>query len=132
MNKLTRRHLAREVVRLCVAHPERQASLMQQLAAYLVAHKRTSELTQLSQDIADELFVQQKHLSAHVRSAFALQPASQQAIESYLKAATGARTVQLSNQLDPQLLGGIVLKTPRWQLDTSLRSKLKAITGETI
>lgn len=131
MNKLTRRHLAREVVRLLASQPQKQASYVQQLAAYLVAHKRTNETDLLVKDIADELFMQQNHLSVQVESAYPLAAATKKAIHTFLVQTTKARSVELQSRLDPTLLGGVVLRTPRQELNTSLRRKLKAIAGGT-
>jgi F-type H+-transporting ATPase subunit delta len=131
MAKIGRRRLAREAVRLLTGQPERRAVIVQQLAAYLIDNKQAHHLDLLLQDISDELYVQQKHLSAQVDYVFEPSQATKDAIVSLLRDATGATSVDLSTRLNPTLLGGIVLRTPRQELDASVRRKLNLIAGGT-
>lgn len=131
MNKLTRRHLAREFVRLLASQPQKQAMLVKQLAAYLVAHKRTSEANLLIKDVADELFTQHGHLSVQAESAFPLTDSTKQTIYDYLIKTTQARSIDLYSRHNPALLGGILLYTSRQELNATLHHKLKAIAGGT-
>jgi F-type H+-transporting ATPase subunit delta len=129
MAKIGRRRLAREVVRLLGEHPDRRAAIVQQLAAYLIDNKQARHFDLLLQDISDELFVQQQHLSAQVDYAFEPSQATKEAITELLRQATKAKTIDLSTRPNPDLLGGIVLHTPRQELDASVRRKLKIIAG---
>ncbi|HSE61573.1 MAG TPA: F0F1 ATP synthase subunit delta [Candidatus Saccharimonadales bacterium] len=129
MARLARRRLAREVVRMLSAQPERRADVVKQLAAHLIANKQKGQLDLLMQDIADELYLQQKQLSVEVDYVFEPSQATKDAIVALLRDATGATTIDLSTQQNPDLLGGIVLRTPRQEIDASVRRKLNLIAG---
>lgn len=129
MAKIGRRRLAREVVRLLREQPARQAELVRQLAAYLVDTKQTKQADLLMKDIADEFYVQQQHVAADVRHAFDLTPETQSRITDLIKKATGAASVELQTAKEPELLGGVVIRTPRQELDASVRHKLKALSA---
>jgi F0F1-type ATP synthase delta subunit len=129
MAKIGRRRLAREVVRLLHEQPAQQAQLVQKLAAYLVDTKQTNQADLLIKDIADEFYVQQKHVAADVRHAFDLTPETQSRITDLIKQATGAASVELQATKEPELLGGVVIRTPRQELDASVRQKLKALSA---
>lgn len=130
MAKIGRRRLAREVVRLLREQPQREAELMQQLAGYLLDTKQTRQADLLMKDIADELYVQQKHATADVRHAFDLTPETMQRITDLVKNATGAATVELQTRKEPELLGGVVIRTSQHELDASVQSKLKALSAK--
>lgn len=131
MAKVGRRRLAREVVRMLAAQPERRAEIVQQVAGYLIANRQVNQADLLLQDISDELYVQQKYLSAQVDYAFEPSQATKDAITALLREATGATSIDLSTRPNPELLGGIVLRTPRQELDASVRRKLNLIAGGT-
>lgn len=130
MANIGRRRLAREVVRLLNNRPNRQHDIIQQLAGYLVDTKQTKQLDLLVQDIADELFVQNSHLSADVTMAH---PTTDHdirvALTELLTKATGAKTVELHNKTDKTIVGGMLVRTPRHELDATVRSQLKQIAG---
>jgi F0F1-type ATP synthase delta subunit len=129
MAKIGRRRLAREVVRMLIEQPDRRAEIVQQLAAYLIENKQASQSDLLSQDISDELYVQQKHLSVQVDYVFEPSQTTKEAIMALLREATGAKSIDLYTRPNPDLLGGIVLRTPRQELDASVRRKLNSIAG---
>ena len=41
-----------------------------------------------------------------------------------LKLETGAKTVELSERIDGDLLGGVIVRTPEAEMDASLKKKL--------
>lgn len=129
MAKVGRRRLARTVVRLLGEQSGRKTEVIQQLAAYLIVHRQAKHLDLLMQDIADEMFVQHKHLSAEVSHAHELTQEVRTALTDLLTSATGAKTVELASHLEPGLIGGVVVRTPRQELDTSVRRQLKTIAG---
>jgi F-type H+-transporting ATPase subunit delta len=129
MANISRRRLAREVVRLLSEQPARRADIVQQLAGYVIDQKKVNQFDLLVADIADEIYLQQGHLSAEVDHAFDLAAETRAAITNLLTKTTGARTVELQTTKEPSLLGGVIIRTPRLELDASVRRKLKAIAG---
>lgn len=129
MAKLSRRRVAREVVRLLVAQPERKHTLLQQVAAYLIQTKQANQAHLLLGDIADELLAAEGTLSADVRSAFALTSASRDSIIAMLKRETNAKTVELNATVEPELIGGVIITTPQLALDASIKRQLTQLAG---
>jgi F-type H+-transporting ATPase subunit delta len=78
-------------------------------------------------DIANELQDLKGQLVASVSSARPLSAAAKSAIMAKLKNQTGANTVELNEQLNPELIGGIVVRTPKYELDASVRRQLNQI-----
>lgn len=129
MPKLSRRRVAREITALLVQKPERQAELLKQTAAYLLQHKKANEAHLLMLDIAQELQKTQGVVSAEVQSAFGLTATSRSGITDMLKKVTGAQTVELSETVEPELIGGVVIRTPEFELDASVKRQLTQLAG---
>lgn len=127
--RLSRRRLARELVRVIAEQPQQRADLVRKAAAYLVANKQVGQAHLLVSDIADELQASQGVLYAEIDSASELSSATRQAVADLLKKQTGAREVQLHTAVVPGLIGGVVVRTPRYRLDASIATQLKTIAG---
>lgn len=129
MAKVGRRRMAREVVRLLREQPARRPAIVRQLAAYLIDTRQIRQADLLLKDIADELYVQNNQLSAEVTHALDLSAETKAAITTLLRASTGAADIQLETRKDPDLLGGVIVRTPRQEIDASVRRKLKALSA---
>lgn len=129
MAKLSRRRVAKEVVRLLIAHPEQKDKLLKQVAAYLVQTKQARAAHLLIDDIATELLDVRGSLSAQVYSALDLPDATRDSVVIMLKKATGATSVELSEVVDPSLIGGIIIRTPQLELDASVKRQLTQLAG---
>lgn len=64
---------------------------------------------------------------AEVTSAVALTEAQQQSVKDKVTAMTGARQVELATSIDPELLGGVIIKVGSQVVDASLRGQLRRI-----
>jgi F-type H+-transporting ATPase subunit delta len=62
-------------------------------------------------------------VTADVATAHALTPAQMQVLSDSLKASVG-RNVQINTRVDPNLLGGLIVKVGSRMIDSSLRTKL--------
>lgn len=129
MPKLSRRRIAREIVQLIAKNPERQAEILKQTAAYLLQHKKAHEAHLLLLDIAQELQTTQGLVTAEVQSAFGLASATRENIVATLKQVTGAKNVELSETVQPELIGGVVIRTPQFELDASVKRQLNQLAG---
>lgn len=129
MAKVSRRRIAREFVRTLREQPTHKSALTRQLAAYLIETKQTAQLDLLLQDVADELYVQEGRLNASITTAKPASQATKDAVAHLLTKATGAKSVDVTATTDPSLLGGIIVRTPRQQLDASVRRQLNHIAG---
>lgn len=128
MKKISRRELARAVADKLIAGADSK-HLMQQLAAYLIEHKITNQTSMLLDDIAIELERKQSHVTAEVRAAFALSSDNSKGLEAYIKSVTGAGSVEMSFIEDKSVLGGVIVSTPEFEYDASVRHKLKQLAN---
>ena len=126
MPKLSRRLLAKAALRL-----SDRPDLAQALAAYLIASKRSGQAELLAKDIARELFTEQGVLQAEVSSAFALDNAGRKQIAGYLQQITGAKKIELSESVKPDLLSGVVIRTADQEVDLSARRQLRQLANLT-
>jgi len=131
MAKLSRRRVAREIVRLLQEQPNRQKEILQQTAAYLLQTKQAGSAHLLLSDIADELLKTQGHLSADVSTAFGLGDSTRASVTQMLKKQTGAQTVELHEHVTPEIIGGIQVRTSQLELDASIKRQLTQLAGGT-
>jgi F-type H+-transporting ATPase subunit delta len=97
------------------------------LAAYLAENKMTEDVHLIVNDIAREIASSRGVLNVSVRSASALTDVLRRQLEEYLADQTGARSVVLAESVEPDLIGGLVARTPDGELDISIRTKLKQL-----
>lgn len=128
-NKTSRRILARTVAAKLLAEPAKRKAWVEALAAYLVQYGMEKQADQVINDIARELYIQGGHLSVSVTGARKLSDSAREELKRTLQAATNAKSVELIEQVDPGLLGGLVARTPDAVLDVSVRSKLKQLAS---
>lgn len=132
MVRVSRRRLSQTVVRLLREHPERRTQIVRSLAAYLIVTRRSRERHLVLADIARELFTREHHLYAEVRSAFALDANTRVELETFLRHLTSADSVELTEQTDPSLLTGLIVRTASGdEWDTSAARKLRSLTSLT-
>jgi F-type H+-transporting ATPase subunit delta len=90
---------------------------------------QASDLDLFVNDLAYELHEQSGHLFVDVTSARKLTEAVRSELKHTLQDATGARHIELSEHVDPTLLGGLIARTPDAELDASVRTKLKQLAS---
>ena len=125
MNKLTRKQIAAAFLQL--SSTESHTKAIRALAAYLIQQRRTRELDLVLNDIA--LLVQQKYgrVYAKVTSAHVVDESLRHNLVSLIKQLSKASAVEVSPALDPDLISGVKIETPQFQLDLSVRAKLNQL-----
>lgn len=123
--KLSRRALALHVATHLV-DGKPQKDIAQQLAAYLIWTRRTSELSLIVRDIQFYL-AEHGHIAGTVSSAHELTASTLKEIEAYTKAQLGAKHVSLDTNIDESLLGGIKLEVPGYELDSTIARQLTTL-----
>ena len=126
MQALSRRSIATYVAGE-LARGKTAAPLLQQVAGYLVEHKRTNQVELLVRDIEAILARDHKVVLAEVISARELSTGLIKNIEQFVKTSEGATQVEVNTSIDPSLLGGVIVRTPRAELDTTVRKQLNAL-----
>ncbi len=113
--------------------PKGLKRLAQETAAYLLETGRTNELASLLRDVqnywADHGYVEAIAASAFPLSAKAKNEIRREISHLYPK----AKRIIITEQLDPDVVGGVRLEMPHRQLDLSVRAKLntfKQLTTE--
>ena len=106
--------------------------LIQELAAYLLAEGRTSELDPLMRDVqglwAEQGYVNALAISAHPIDAKAKGLINKTVADAYPK----AKTIVISESHDPQVIGGVRIELSDRQLDVSVATKLNKFKQLTI
>ncbi|HEU4830986.1 MAG TPA: F0F1 ATP synthase subunit delta [Candidatus Saccharimonadales bacterium] len=120
--RLSRRKISRHYATALVQGAD-SGKLALQLAAHLIETKRTKELSLIIRDITHHLSLQ-GIVSASVISAHELSAQTKKAIIDFVQKTTNASDVQLQEDVKPELLGGIRLKFPGHELDTTIAKRL--------
>jgi len=117
---VTRLEVARYVAEQLPQHRRRT---LKEVATWLVATGRTRQADYLVQDVA-MILAQDGYLAARVTTAKPLNSLVRQEIQAYLRAVTNADEIELIEQIDTRIIGGLRLTTPTAGLDATLRHKL--------
>lgn len=122
MAKLPRHELAKVLAERLLNLPEKR--LATEVAAYLLADHRTGELDSLLRDImqyrADHGVVEVVVVSAHELSDKVRRDIEAQVRQLYPQ----AKTIIISEERDPALIGGVRIELANEQLDLSVRASL--------
>jgi F-type H+-transporting ATPase subunit delta len=94
----------------------------------LAEKRRLFVLPQIAKAFANRIAEQRGEMTAEVVSAQALKEGQVAAIKATLRD-TYKRDIRLETRVDPTLIGGFVLKAASRQVDTSIRSKLQALSS---
>lgn len=127
--KVSRRILARTVAAKLLAEPSNSRKWIRSLAAFLIDRGMEQDADLILNDISRELYLQGGHLIVNVTSARGLSEATRDELRRMLKAQTSAKTIDLVEEADPSLIGGLVARTPDGILDASVRTKLKQLAS---
>lgn len=126
MQTLSRRKIAHYIATELAAGKPAHA-IMQQAAAYLIDHKLVGQTELLVHDVESVLARDHGVVLAEVVSARELSAGIIKSIEQFVTSAEGAKQVEVSASVDPSLLGGVIIRTPRAELDTTIRKQLNAL-----
>jgi F-type H+-transporting ATPase subunit delta len=85
-------------------------------------------------DIADAFLnlyrIKQGIQKVNVQSAVKLSEHDEQSIKQYIKQKTGAQSIELHTEINPSVIGGLVIKFGDNLLDTSIAAKLRNLKKE--
>ena len=121
--KLPRRILAQAIARRTM-HVSDSKTLAREIAAYLLAERRTADLESILRDVM-QIRAEHGTLEAEVVTAHDLQPHVMNKVEQLLHTAyPNAKQVHLTKRRDPSVIGGLRINMPNEQLDMTVASKL--------
>jgi len=121
--KFSRRQVAKVVAdKLLAGEPSKK--VIAELAAYLITHKQLSQADMYLADV-ESLLADRGYVVADVTSAHPLD----EDLRAHIKrlVGTGAKTVALREQVDSDLIGGVIVKARGKQIDTSIRTTLQQL-----
>jgi F0F1-type ATP synthase delta subunit len=127
-SSLTRRAVARYVAEQLVRGDD-NPEVMQQLAAYLIANRKTKQVSRYIADIEKELAVHGV-VVADVTTARPLGDMDdllRTAIESLVSTQTGGRHVALREHVDTDIIGGLIVRLAGTEYDRSIKSAIRAL-----
>ncbi|GAB3877677.1 ATP synthase F1 subunit delta [Hymenobacter segetis] len=93
----------------------------------LTEKNRESAIEGIGPEFLAQYNVMQGVQSAQVTSATPLTPASRAEIQALVTKQTGLTEVQLTEKVDPELIGGFVLRVGDNQIDDSVRTSLRKL-----
>lgn len=128
MTKLSRRTIADAVAKKLLAG-ESQAKVMRELAALLSEEHRLAEKDNILRDV-EHILAENNHLIARLTTARELRDTQLADIGSALAKQFHVKHVQLERDVDPELIGGLIITTPLGSLDTSIVTRLANLTKE--
>lgn len=102
-------------------------NLATQIAAYLVDSRQTQQADLLLQDITYMLAKDHGLVLANVTSARPLSEDIKATIAEYVKNVDHAKSVELTEVIDEDLIGGVIIRTPSAVFDSSIRTQLKTL-----
>ena len=126
------RHLLAEAIAKKTFHMTDGKLLAREIAAYLLAERRTSEIESILRDImqyrTDHGVLEAEVVTAHEVTEHVMTEVKQLLRTAY----PNTKSVHLATRLDPTIIGGLRVDMANEQLDMSVSSKLatfKRITG---
>jgi F-type H+-transporting ATPase subunit delta len=99
-------------------------ALTRRFVLFVASQRRLFALQDMARSFAKQLADMRGEMTARVTSAKQLSTTQVAALKATLKSAFGGRDVALDTQVDPSLLGGIVVKVGSRMIDSSLKTKL--------
>lgn len=104
----------------------------QDFIQFLVKSKRESELPMVAHQFIRAYDELKGIAKATVVSALPLNEDTLNKVKMYLKSITGSSEIELHNEIDPSIIGGIVIKHEDKLLDMSVARELREIRKELI
>jgi F-type H+-transporting ATPase subunit delta len=93
----------------------------------LVERRRIGNLTEICQRYQAALRKLKGTVLAEVTSAVALTDAQTQSISDRVKGLTGASSVEIAANVDPAIIGGVIIKFGSQVIDSSLRAEIRRL-----
>jgi F0F1-type ATP synthase delta subunit len=125
MNTVSRRSLARSFAGQLQSGRSRD-ELVHQLAAYLIDHKQLANIELYLNDI-EAVLAESGEVVADVTTAKPLDDESRTRVKAYVQKSSQASAVTLREHVDPEVIGGVIIRMPGHELDASVASQLRQL-----
>lgn len=126
MAHVSRRRIAKYVADE-ISRGSTKKDIVAKLAAFMVDHKYQHDVDFLIHDITSELASRGTYTFATITSARPLSSKERTDVESFIKKQSKVKAVELDEKVEPHLIGGIIIETPKARYDRSLRRGLEQL-----
>ena len=103
---------------------EGRAAAVKQAAAWLVSTGRGRQADYLARDVAAVL-ERQGYALVRIVTARKIGDEARRKVEIYVRELTGAEKLELVTEVEPSLIGGVLIETPTARLDATVKQKLQ-------
>jgi F0F1-type ATP synthase delta subunit len=122
--KISRRRIVETLVDMLAAGASND-HVAKMLAAYLVKNRQIRDLELYSRDIELAVATRFGVSTVYVTSARQLSEKVLDRIERLVKLSSGVKNIEMIEKRDPELIGGVIVRTADTELDGSIRTKLR-------
>jgi ATP synthase F1 delta subunit len=105
--------------------------LVRNFVLLVVEKGRSGELEEMTRELDELVARQERRLTVELTTAYELSDAEAAAIVAQIERAAG-RTVEATRSVDPDLVGGLVLRAGTMQVDASVRGRLERLRHELV
>jgi F0F1-type ATP synthase delta subunit len=126
MHNPSRRRVAKFIADQ-LADGEPVSRIARVLAAWLCESKQSRNWELVLRDIETALLRDHKYLAADVISARKLSAETIDDLRKMLIRETDAKTVEILSEIDEKLVGGVIVRTPESEMDSTLLAKLRKL-----
>ncbi len=124
MSKVSNRQLAKTVLQ-SLENGQTTASVVEQLAAYLVLQRRTKDAEAVIRSISDQLVLDRGHVELQVTTAQELSAELAKQIKQLF--AGEGREIEINHTKDSSVIGGVLVELPGKRLDLTVRRRLQRL-----
>jgi F0F1-type ATP synthase delta subunit len=126
--KLSRRVIARYIAG-ALASGDKSRRIAKILACYLIENHIERQADLFIRDIMNEFATNYGHLAIEITSARDLADATRREIITMVKAQAAAppQTVEVVETIAPEIIGGVIVRTPDSEMDNSVRRGLERL-----
>ena len=125
MQSLSRRKVANYVARQLQSGDK--ALAMRQAAAYLVTSKKTKQVDLFVAEVENALARQFGAVKVTVVTAHELNDSLRTQIKSFISSKQTAEQIELVEEIDQSIVGGVIIRTPTAEFDASIRNSLNQL-----
>ena len=96
---------------------------LREAASWLVAHGKARQARYLARDVA-QVLADRGYVFARITTARPMTERARGEVEDFIRGVTGAKTIELTDVVEPSVIGGARIEIPGSELDSTVRNKL--------
>ncbi len=124
MLKISRHRLAVHIAKQ-LAEKSAPNTLAQQVAAYLLDNHQSKQVDMLLSDVTAVLAKDYGAVTAKATTAYPLTNELRNQVVSFIKQHENAKSVELQEIINHDIIGGVIIQTPSAQFDNTVKTQIK-------